>query len=85
MRRSVGNLYNTWISFRDVTKSWVQYNTHFQNSFIYMNANLWKKLTPDDQQIIKNAAMNHSKVSFSIARAEDEKYSRDDEGCWVLK
>ncbi len=69
-----GQVYDTWVSFRDVTKCWVQYNTHFQNSFIYMNANLWKKLTPADQQIIKNASINQSKASFAIARSEDEKY-----------
>ncbi len=39
-----------------------------------MNANLWKKLTPADQQIIKMAAMNQSKASFAQARSEDEKY-----------
>jgi TRAP-type C4-dicarboxylate transport system substrate-binding protein len=69
-----GQPFNTWSSFRDVTKTWVQYNTHFQNSFMYMNANLWKKLTPADQQIIKDACMNHSKASFAQARADDEKY-----------
>ncbi|MBN1547568.1 MAG: TRAP transporter substrate-binding protein DctP [Syntrophaceae bacterium] len=69
-----GQAYNTWSSFRDVTKCWVQYNTHFQNSFIYMNFNLWKKLTPADQQIIKKACMNQSKASFVQARNEDEKY-----------
>ena len=69
-----GQVYDTWVSFRDVTKCWVQYNTHFQNSFIYMNANLWKKLNPADQQIIKNACVNQSKASFGIARSEDEKY-----------
>lgn len=69
-----GQPYATWSSFRDVTKCWVQYNTHFQHSFIYMNFNLWKKLTPADQQIIKNACMNQAKASFVQARIEDEKY-----------
>lgn len=69
-----GQSYDTWVSFRDVTKCWVQYNTHFQNSFIYMNANLWNKLTTSDQQIIKDACINQAKASFTIARSEDEKY-----------
>jgi TRAP-type C4-dicarboxylate transport system substrate-binding protein len=78
-----GQVYDTWVSFRDVTKCWVQYNTHFQNSFIYMNANLWKKLTPEDQQIIKNASMNQSKASFAIARSEDEKYIESMKGAGI--
>jgi len=69
-----GQPYNTWSSFRDVVKCWVQYNTHFQNSFIYMNLDIWNKLSEEDQIIIKEACMKQSLQSFDEARNEDEKY-----------
>lgn len=71
-----GQPYNTWTSFRDVVKCWVQYNTHFQNSFIYMNLGIWNKLSKEDQDIIKEACMNQSLKSFEEARNEDAKYMK---------
>ena len=69
-----GQPYNTWSSFRDVTKVWVQYNTHFQNSFAYMNKKSWKKLTPEQQKIIQDLAVKYGNESFVSAMAEDQQY-----------
>lgn len=69
-----GQPYNTWSSFRDVTKVWVQYNTHFQNSFAYMNKKSWEKLTPEQQEIVQEVAMRYGAESFKSAMAEDQQY-----------
>ena len=69
-----GQPFNTWSSFRDVTKVWVQYNTHFQNSFAYMNKKAWEKLTPEQQKIVQEVCSKYGDESFTSAMAEDEKY-----------
>lgn len=69
-----GQPFNTWSSFRDVTKVWVQYNTHFQNSFAYMNKKVWEKLTPEQQKIVADACSKYGAESFTSAMAEDQKY-----------
>jgi TRAP-type C4-dicarboxylate transport system substrate-binding protein len=69
-----GQPYNTWSSFRDVTKMWVQYNTHFQNSFTYMNKKEWEKLTSEQQKIIREVATKYGTESFDLAIAEDQHY-----------
>lgn len=69
-----GQPYNTWSSFRDVTKLWVQYNTHFQNSFAYMNKKAWEELTPEQQKIVQDVCSKYADRSFSTAMEEDQKY-----------
>ncbi len=69
-----GQPYNTWTSFRDVTKVWVQYNTHFQNSFVYMNLKEWEKLTPELQKIVQEACAKYAAESFSLAEGADADY-----------
>lgn len=78
-----GQPYNTWSSFRDVTKVWVQYNTHFQNSFAYMNKGAWEKLTPEQQKIVKEVAVKYGSESFSSAIAEDQKYCDELSGAGI--
>lgn len=69
-----GQPFNTWSSFRDVTKVWVQYNTHFQNDFVYMNKKAWEKLSPMQRQIVQEVASKYAAKSFSLAMEEDQKY-----------
>lgn len=71
-----GQPYSTWSLFKEVTSCWVQYNTHFQNSFFYMNLKLWNSLSKEDQEIVKNACMAQSRESFVLAKAEDEHYMK---------
>ncbi|WP_286846919.1 MULTISPECIES: TRAP transporter substrate-binding protein DctP [Aminobacterium] len=69
-----GQPYNTYASFLDITKTWVQYNTHFQHSFVYMNKKAWEALSPDLQKIVKEVAQKYADTSFAIAEAEDKSY-----------
>ena len=69
-----GQPFNTFSSFLDITKMWVQLNTHFQHSFVYMNKKAWESLTPEQQKIVQDAAKKFADTSFALAEAEDAKY-----------
>lgn len=69
-----GQPYNTWSTFKDVTKVWVQYNTHFQNSFIFMNKKKWNKLSKSDQKILLDVSKKYSEESFQSAFSEDQSF-----------
>ena len=71
-----GQPYSTFSSFLDITKAWVQLNTHFQHSFVYMNKKVWNKLTPEQQQILQTAAKKYADTSFDRAEAEDALYMK---------
>ena len=66
--------FATWSSFRDITKVWVQYNTHFQNNFVFMNKKAWEALKPEQQKIVQDVTTKYSDESFSSAMAEDQQY-----------
>ena len=69
-----GQPYNTWTTHRDVTECWVQYNTHFQNSFVFANSESFQELSEADRQIVRDAVMTHAMASLDMARGEDQKY-----------
>jgi|TARA_B110000908_G_scaffold96032_1_gene113576 TRAP-type C4-dicarboxylate transport system substrate-binding protein len=69
-----GQPYNTWTTHRDVTECWVQFNTHFQNSFIFANSEAFNSVSETDQQIIRDAVKTHGLASLDLARGDDQKY-----------
>lgn len=68
--------FSTWTILRDVLKLWAQYNTHFQNSFVYMNMKAWKNLTPEQQKIVQEVCAKYAEQSFSLAKELDTEYMR---------
>lgn len=69
-----GQPYNTWTTHRDVTDCWVQFNTHFQNSFIFANSDVFNGLPEADQQIIRDTVERAGLASLEMARGDDQKY-----------
>jgi len=69
-----GQPYNTWTTHRDVTECWVQFNTHFQNSFVFANTDAFNGLSKADQQIIRDAVEGAALASLDLAHGEDQKY-----------
>lgn len=69
-----GQPYNTWTTHRDVTECWVQYNTHFQNSFVFANSDAFDGLSAEDQEIVRSAVETHGLASLELARGDDQKY-----------
>lgn len=82
-----GQPSSTYSNFRDVTSCWVQFNTHFQNSFIFANAETFASLPAEDQELIREISARHATGSLELARAEDRKYMDQmaaEEGIQVL-
>ena len=57
-----------------MTECWVQFNTHFQNSFIFANSEAFNSVSETDQQIIRDAVKTHGLASLDLARGDDQKY-----------
>jgi TRAP-type C4-dicarboxylate transport system substrate-binding protein len=72
-----GQPYNTYSSFLDITKMWVQLNTHFQHSFVYMNKKAWESLSPELQQIVQETTKKYADTSYALAEAEDKKFMEE--------
>jgi len=71
-----GQPFNTYSSFLDITKVWVQFNTHFQHSFVYMNKKSWDALSPELQKIVLDATKKFADTSFTLAESEDASYMK---------
>ncbi|MEM6462013.1 MAG: TRAP transporter substrate-binding protein DctP [Pseudomonadota bacterium] len=69
-----GQPFNTWTTHRDVTDCWVQFNTHFQNAFVFANSQVFDGLSEEDQMMIRDAVESHASASLDMARGEDKKY-----------
>ncbi|MDD3473634.1 MAG: TRAP transporter substrate-binding protein DctP [Syntrophaceae bacterium] len=78
-----GQPYTAYSTFLDVTKMWVQMNTHFQQSFVYMNKKQWEALAPELQQIVQKAVHKYVEESFALAEAEDKHYMEEMEKAGV--
>jgi len=72
-----GQPYNTYSSFLDITKMWVQLNTHFQHSFVYMNKKAWESLSPELQLIVQETTRKYADTSYALAEAEDKKFMEE--------
>ncbi|MCH6266970.1 TRAP transporter substrate-binding protein DctP [Neobacillus citreus] len=59
---------------RDVIKYYYQYNNFFENTSLVMNLDLWKKMSPDDQKIIQDAASALGQRSVDAAEKDDKEY-----------
>ncbi|WP_116083298.1 TRAP transporter substrate-binding protein DctP [Tropicimonas sp. IMCC34011] len=82
-----GQPSSTYANFRDVTDCWAQINTHFQNSFVFANAETFAELSAEDQDLIRDITARHAEGSLEMARAEDQQYMdlmKAEEGVVVL-
>ena len=50
-----GPPFQAW-QFKDVNKVWIQYNDYFESWWFSINMDVWNKLTPEEQEIIQQAA-----------------------------
>lgn len=63
-----------YFAFRDVIKYYYHYQTYFENSGWCMNLDLWKSLTPKQQEIIAGIVDDLSIKSIDNAQTNDEFY-----------
>ena len=78
-----GHPYSTYSAFRDVTDCWVQFNTHFQNSFVFANRATWEGLSAEDQALIAEVTQRHALAALDAAKGEDEKYMAEMEAAGI--
>ncbi|MCR4265149.1 TRAP transporter substrate-binding protein DctP [Nitratireductor sp. ZSWI3] len=61
-------------SFKDITKTWVQYNDHFEGDWFIVNSERYASLSEADQKILLDAAQEVSSERFEQVEAADAKH-----------
>jgi len=59
-------------NFADITKTWVQYNDHFESDYFFINSDRFAALPPDQQQAVREAAIEVASERFKEVKASDE-------------
>ncbi|WP_312225561.1 TRAP transporter substrate-binding protein DctP [Stutzerimonas nitrititolerans] len=63
----------TYTNFKDITKTWVQYNDHLELAWFVMNAQRLASLPEADQQLLVDVAQEISSKRFDEVEAADER------------
>lgn len=63
-----------YLTFRDVIKHYYQYNFFHEATHMMMSTKTFDKLTPEDQETVRNAFSKQAVASYSVVKDEDEKY-----------
>ncbi len=68
----VGGTANmTLESFKDITRTWVQYNTHFEGDWFIINSDTYADLPEADRKVLVEAAQQVSAARFEEVAAAD--------------
>ncbi len=80
-----GPPFQAW-SFRDVNSVWIQYNDYFEQHWVVVNQDIWKKLPADVQAAIQEAANEASAIRWGQVETEDADYRKilKDEFGWDI-
>jgi TRAP-type C4-dicarboxylate transport system substrate-binding protein len=81
-----GQPYLNYTSFRDVIKVFIKDNNFVEMSTISINSDTWGKLTPEQQEIVQNAADQMWEKSLQDAERDDFMYTEklEEEGIEVV-
>ncbi|MGK9339791.1 TRAP transporter substrate-binding protein DctP [Sinorhizobium meliloti] len=60
-------------SFKDITKTWIQYNDHFEGDWFIINSERYASLPEADQKILLSTAQEVSAERFEQVKAADAK------------
>lgn len=61
-------------SFKDVTKTWVQYNDHFEGDWFIINAERYAGLSEADRKVLLDTAQEVSAERFEQVKAADAEH-----------
>jgi len=61
-------------SFKDITKTWVQYNDHFEGDWFIINSERYAGLSEADRKILLETAQDVSAERFEQVKAADAKH-----------
>ncbi len=59
-------------SFADITKTWVQFNDHFELDYFFINSDRYAALSEEDQKALQDAALEVAATRFAEVEAADE-------------
>lgn len=59
-------------NFGDITRTWVQYNDHFEMDWIFVNSDRLASLSPEHQQILRDTAVEIANQRFVNVAAADQ-------------
>jgi TRAP-type C4-dicarboxylate transport system substrate-binding protein len=82
-----GGAEGYYANFRDLIKYYYAVNDHFEYWFLYMNADLWKKLSGQEKQIVQAAADQMEKGRWTVAEQAEQANEKRlaDHGIKVVK
>ncbi|MEX0730910.1 MAG: TRAP transporter substrate-binding protein DctP [Aquisalimonadaceae bacterium] len=60
-------------NFKDITRTWIQYNDHFELAWIVMNRPKYESLSEADRQVILDVAQEITRERFEEVREADAK------------
>ena len=74
-------------NFRDVIKYYIPANTHFEQWFLIMNAELWDELSDEDKKIVAEAgkAFEERRISMMEAETAEQEKKLEDYGIKILR
>ncbi len=80
-----GPPFQAW-QFRDVQNVWIQYNDYVETWWFVINKDVWDKLSPEDQQILTQAAQEEARIQWDKAEQVDEEFRQKlkDEYGWTI-
>ena len=64
-------------NFKDVTKTWIQYNDHFEPAWFFVNRGLYDSLSEADQQALVEAAQEVTKARFAEVEKADQAFLQE--------
>jgi TRAP-type C4-dicarboxylate transport system substrate-binding protein len=65
-----------WASFRDLTKYYLPVNSHFEMWFLYMNLDLYNKLSQEEKKVLNDAAAAMEKARFESGPKETQEFEQ---------
>lgn len=65
-----------WSSFRDLVKYYLPVNSHFEMWFLYMNLDLYNKLSPEEKKILTDAAAEMERARFESGPKETQEFEK---------
>lgn len=64
-------------NFKDITKMWIQYNDHFEPTWLVANRSRYESFPEEQRQAILDIAQELSNERFKAMQASDEKYLQE--------
>lgn len=64
-------------NFKDITKMWIQYNDHFEPTWLFINNDRYSSLSEEDQKVLLDVAQEMSNARFKEMKEADEKFLQE--------